>query len=73
MYFALFCGLPDRRPRAASPLGLRRREAWPFIALVATLVAFGLAPRALVDSQLGASAQILLTRPSGRAATLPGH
>ena len=36
-------------------LGLTPREAWTFVALVVTLVAFGIVPRPLVDSRDSAS------------------
>ena len=59
MYFSLFCG---RSAHPSLPLGLKRREAWTFVALVATLIALGLAPRALVDSRFKASDEILRVR-----------
>jgi NADH-quinone oxidoreductase subunit M len=68
MYFSLFCGRPA--PPAASGLrfGLTHREAWTFVALVITLVGFGVAPRPLVDSRFEASREILQLR----SARVPG-
>lgn len=63
MYFSLFCGRADRRAHFALPLGLTRREAWTFGALVIALIGLGVAPRPLVDSRFAASDRIL----SGRA------
>lgn len=60
MYFSLFCGRPPAQARL--PLGLTPREAWTFGALVATLLAFGLAPRALVESRFMASDEIMRVR-----------
>jgi len=69
MYFALFCGRPDVKPHPSLRLGLTPREAWTFVALVITLIGFGLAPRALVDSRLAASDDILRHRQeTGRTA-----
>jgi NADH-quinone oxidoreductase subunit M len=62
MYFSLFCGRPDVLPDSGVRLGLTRREAWTFVALVMTLVAFGVAPRPLVDSRFAASDNILKAR-----------
>jgi NADH-quinone oxidoreductase subunit M len=62
MYFSLFCGRPDPLARAGLSLGLRRREAWTFGALVVVLVGFGIVPRPLVDSRFEASQQILRLR-----------
>lgn len=62
MYFSLFCGRPDPRVHAGLPLGLTRREAWTFVALVVALVGFGVAPRPLVDSRVAASEDILRAR-----------
>ncbi len=62
MYFSLFCGRPDPRSSASVQLGLTRREAWTFVALVIALVGFGLAPRPLVDSRFAASDDILRLR-----------
>ena len=62
MYFSLFCGRSDPLERAGLPLGLKRREAWTFAAVVVTLVALGIAPRALVDSRFAASDVILRLR-----------
>src|SRR6185503_17421651 len=58
MYFSLFCGRPEPRAHSAVRLGLTRREAWTFIALVITLVGLGIAPRPLVDSRFAASADV---------------
>lgn len=69
MYFSLFCGRPD--PGSADRrLGLTRREAWTFGALVIALIGLGIAPRPLVDSRFAASHDILRLRQarmSGRA------
>jgi NADH-quinone oxidoreductase subunit M len=65
MYFSLFCGRPDPPTQAGLRLGLTRREAWTFVALVLTLVGFGLAPRPLVDSRFTASDHILQLRMRG--------
>jgi NADH-quinone oxidoreductase subunit M len=62
MYFSLFCGRPDVQAHSSVRLGLQPREAWTFVALVGTLVAFGVAPRALVDSRFEASLHILRQR-----------
>lgn len=62
MYFSLFCGRTDPLTHSGLPLGLKRREAWTFGALVVALVAFGVAPRALVDSRFTASEDILRLR-----------
>ena len=62
MYFSLFCGRPDVRTHSTLQLGLTRREAWTFGALVIVLIAFGLAPRPLVDSRFAASDAILKLR-----------
>ena len=67
MYFSLFCGRADARVHSALQLGLTRREAWTFGALVIALIGFGMAPRPLVDSRFAASDQIL----KQRAATPP--
>jgi NADH-quinone oxidoreductase subunit M len=61
MYFSLFCGRPDP-PYAAAWFGLRRREAWTFVALVIVLIGFGIAPRPLVDSRFAAGDAILRLR-----------
>jgi len=42
--------------------GLAKREAWTFVTLVIALIAFGIAPRPLVDSRFAASEQILRMR-----------
>jgi NADH-quinone oxidoreductase subunit M len=65
MYFSLFCGRSDRLAPASLGLGLTRREAWTFVALVIALVGFGIAPRPLVDSRLTASEDILRLRQAG--------
>jgi len=62
MYFSLFCGRPDPIARSGLPLGLTRREAWTFVALVLALVALGIFPRVLVDSRFAASNDILHAR-----------
>jgi NADH-quinone oxidoreductase subunit M len=62
MYFALFCGRRDPLAGVAHQFGLRRREAWTFASLVFALVAFGLAPRPIVDSRLAAGHEILRVR-----------
>jgi len=62
MYFSLFCGRPDPLAHAELRLGLTRREAWTFVALVIALVGFGIAPGPLVDSRVAASEDILRLR-----------
>jgi NADH-quinone oxidoreductase subunit M len=62
MYFSLFCGRPDRRAHASLRLGLTPREAWTFVALVITLIGFGLVPRPIVDSRFAASEDIMRLR-----------
>ena len=62
MYFSLFCGVSDVLADSNLRLGLRRREAWTFVALVITLIGFGLVPRPLVDSRFAASEDILQLR-----------
>jgi NADH-quinone oxidoreductase subunit M len=62
MYFSLFCGRPDPRAHLGSQLGLTRREAWTFVALVVALVGPGIVPRPMVDSRFAASEEILRTR-----------
>jgi NADH-quinone oxidoreductase subunit M len=62
MYFSLFCGRSDPLPQSGLRLGLMRREAWTFVALVIALVGFGLLPRPLVDSRFAASDDILRLR-----------
>ncbi len=71
MYFSLFCGRPDPLAHSGLPLGLRRREAWTFGALVVALVGFGLVPRPLVDSRFEASQQILRLREARIAFEVP--
>jgi NADH-quinone oxidoreductase subunit M len=62
MYFSLFCGRAEVSAHASLRLGLKPREAWTFVALVITLIGFGLAPRLLVDSRFDASDAILRLR-----------
>jgi NADH-quinone oxidoreductase subunit M len=62
MYFSLFCGRADPQAHSGLRLGLTRREAWTFVALVVALAGFGVAPRALVDSRFAASRTILHQR-----------
>jgi NADH-quinone oxidoreductase subunit M len=62
MYFSLFCGRPDAVAHPSLRLGLKPREAWTFVALVATLVGLGIVPRPLADSRFDASAEILKLR-----------
>jgi NADH-quinone oxidoreductase subunit M len=70
MYFSLFCGRPDAHRHPGLRLGLTMREAWTFVALVIALVGFGVAPRALVDSQVAASRELL--RQRARSSKLEG-
>jgi NADH-quinone oxidoreductase subunit M len=67
MYFSLFCGRSEVRAHPSLRLGLTRREAWTFVALVLTLIGLGVWPRALVDSRFAASDQILRQRLENRA------
>jgi hypothetical protein len=62
MYFSLFCGRADAPSHPGIRFGLARREKWTFVALVITLIAFGVAPRPLVDSRFAASDDILRLR-----------
>jgi NADH-quinone oxidoreductase subunit M len=62
MYFSLFCGRADALAHWDLRLGLRRREAWTFGALVIALVGFGVVPRPLVDSRFAAGEDILRLR-----------
>jgi len=62
MYFSLFCGRPDDPSHSGLQLGLTRREAWTFVALVIVLVGFGIAPHPLADSRFAASHDILRLR-----------
>jgi NADH-quinone oxidoreductase subunit M len=62
MYFSLFCGRPDALAQSSLRFGLKRREAWTFVALVVVLIYFGIAPRPLVDSRVAASEAILRMR-----------
>ena len=73
MYFSLFCGRPEVHGHAGTRLGLRRREAWTFVALVLVLIGFGLAPRVLVDSRFAASDDILRLRQDLPARVEPPH
>src|SRR5207247_2569311 len=71
MYFSLFGGRSDALTGAGLSFGLTRREAWTFVALVLTLIGFGVAPRPLVDSRFAASQEIL--RQRGPLSTLSGR
>ena len=62
MYFSLFCGRPETDADPTVGLGLARREALTFMALVAVLIGFGLFPRPLVDTQFQTSDRFLLQR-----------
>jgi NADH-quinone oxidoreductase subunit M len=62
MYFALFCGRPDPHRHFGIRLGLTRREAWTFGALMIALIVFGLIPRPIVNSRFAASEEILRVR-----------
>jgi NADH-quinone oxidoreductase subunit M len=62
MYFSLFCGRSEALSHSGLRLGLTRREAWTFVALVIVLVGLGVAPRAVVDSRFAASQDILRLR-----------
>jgi len=62
MYFSLFCGRSGAASHSGVRFGLTKREAWTFVAIVVTLVGFGIAPRPLVDSRFAASEEILLLR-----------
>lgn len=62
MYFSLFCGRADALAHTGLRLGLTRREAWTFVALVIALVGLGIVPRPLVDSRVTASDEILRGR-----------
>jgi NADH-quinone oxidoreductase subunit M len=62
MYFSLFCGRSDTLAHSGLRFGLTPREAWTFVALITTLVGFGVAPRSLVDSRFAASDDILRLR-----------
>jgi NADH-quinone oxidoreductase subunit M len=64
MYFSLFCGRSDVAAHPSLRLGLRPREAWTFVALVAALIGLGLAPRPLVDAGFDAGETILRQRQS---------
>jgi len=68
MYFSLFCGKADVRAHAGVQLGLTRREAWTFVALVIALIGFGIAPRPLVDSRFAASDDLLKSRQAQMSA-----
>ena len=67
MYFSLFCGRPDVLAHPSLLLSLTRREAWTFVALVLTLIGFGVWPGALVQSRMVASEQILQERQKNTA------
>ena len=69
MYFSLFCGRSEVRAHPSLRLGLRPREAWTFVAVVAGLIGLGLAPRPLVDSRFDASEESLRLRQE-RATTI---
>jgi NADH-quinone oxidoreductase subunit M len=71
MYFSLFCGRPDVHTHRDVRLGLTQREAWTFVAIVAVLIGFGLAPRTLVDSRFTASDDILRERQLLTTGTTP--
>ena len=73
MYFSLFCGRLDALVHSDIRFGLRRREAWTFVALVVVLVGFGVVPRPLVDSRLDAADDILRTRQHERSAIRGGR
>ena len=62
MYFSLFCGRPSPPRAEGLRFGLTPRESWTFVALVITLIGFGIAPRPLVDSRFAASMEILQLR-----------
>ena len=62
MYFSLFCGRSDALAHSGLRLGLTRREAWTFVAVVTALVGLGIAPRPIVDSRFAASEEILRLR-----------
>jgi NADH-quinone oxidoreductase subunit M len=62
MYFSLFCGRSDALAHTGLRFGLTRRESWTFVALVITLIGFGVVPRPLVDSRFVASDDILQLR-----------
>jgi NADH:ubiquinone oxidoreductase subunit 4 (subunit M) len=62
MYFSLFCGRPEAPAHSEIRLGLSKRESWTFVSLVIALIAFGVAPRPLVDSRFTASEDILRLR-----------
>jgi NADH-quinone oxidoreductase subunit M len=62
MYFSLFCGHSDTLTHSGLQFRLRRRETWTFVALVVVLIAFGVAPRPLVDSRFAASEDIFRRR-----------
>jgi NADH-quinone oxidoreductase subunit M len=66
MYFSLFCGRSEARAHHSLRLGLTRREAWTFVALVLVLVGLGIVPRPLVDSRFAASVDILRLREANR-------
>ncbi|MGE5833785.1 MAG: proton-conducting transporter membrane subunit [Acidobacteriota bacterium] len=76
MYFSLFCGAADATAGSGPRFGLTPREAWTFVALVVTLIGFGIVPRPLVDSHVKASEEILRLRQirlqgDGNSPTVP--
>jgi NADH-quinone oxidoreductase subunit M len=62
MYFSLFCGRTSPRHHSSLQLGLAPREALTFVALILTLIGFGLVPRPIVDSRFAASNDIIRLR-----------
>jgi len=62
MYFSLFCGRSDGLVYSGLRLGLTRRKAWTFVAVVTALVGLGIAPRPIVDSRFAASEDIVRLR-----------
>jgi NADH:ubiquinone oxidoreductase subunit 4 (subunit M) len=73
MYFSLFCGRADALAHSGLRLGLTRREAWTFVALLIALVGLGIVPRPLADSRVSASDDILRARQARVGhATEPG-
>jgi NADH-quinone oxidoreductase subunit M len=69
MYFSLFCGRADTMAISGPRFGLRPREAWTFVALVVTLIGFGVLPRPVVESSIAASREILQQRQMRRASS----
>jgi NADH-quinone oxidoreductase subunit M len=72
MYFSLFCGRADPPTRAGVSLALQRREALAFGAVVVILIAFGIAPRALVGSRFAAAEDLLRQRVRFQSTVDPG-